>query len=579
MTTSFWERHFLLAATALLLVMTAAEVASMRTESQTYDEGYHLLCGYSYLKTGRVSVHSEHPPLAQIAAAWPLLFFDLRVPPAHPGDPADERNREQQLLYRSRYSADTLLLVTRSAHVLITLLLGGIIAWWMRREFGAAAALAALWLFVFDPNFLAHGRYATTDIPAAACFLVGCLAWNRCLSKPGLVSTLLCGVATGIAMATKYSAVLLFETYVVLYLLYWLRDPDTYRLSSLVKNMVVVAVMMFVVIFAAFGFEVGSLLPPGITVASKMTAKLQEHPETAGPMSDLILNRPTASRIAEGIVHMPIPAPSFFRGLYFIGSHVSQGHDTYLLGNVSKTGWWYYFPLIAAVKTPVGDLLLLLLGVTVAIFTLSKGRKTIRIEWFTLTIPPMIYFVAALCSHLNVGFRHLLPVYPFLFMWIAAVLFRPGGATRGVRIVAVVCLGLTALESMVAFPNYLAFFNALSGGMRSSGPIAVDSNLDWGQDLKRVKAYLAANGISNVCLGYFGMAPPDYYGIDARPVPSSLADARASGCVVVMSMSLLFERNFRGQYDWLLRLQPTGRIGDSFRVYEPGRDSSSAGSQ
>lgn len=570
MLASFWERHFLSATIVLLLVMTAAEVASMRTESQTYDESYHLLGGYSYLKTGRIPAYSEHPPLAQIAAAWPLLFFGLPVPEIHSIDAADELRRERELLYGSRYPADTLLFLTRMAHLAITLLLGVLIAWWTRGQFGAAAGLAALWLFVFDPNFLAHGKYVTTDVPAAGCFLLGCLAWNRYLTKPRLASAVACGAATGLAMATKYSAVLLFEVYVVLYLLCWLRDPVGFRLRDLVKSMAVVGAVMFLVVYAVFGFETGSLLAPGSTLTGELTAKLQKNPETAGSFSDLILTHLGLAQAADRVAHLPVPAPSYFRGLYYTGSHAEEGHDTYLLGQFSKAGWWYYFPVMAAVKTPTGDVLLFLLALAVAAARLFGANKAVRIEWFTLTVPPMVYFVAAICAHINVGFRHLLPIYPFVFIWMAAVLFGTAG-TRLVRIAAVACLGLLAVESMLAFPHYLAFFNLPSGGARGGARIAVDSNLDWGQDLNQVKPYLAAHGISNVCLGYFGVAPPEYYGIVARPVPTSLADARASGCVVVMSLSLLFERNFRGQYDWLLPLQPTGFIGNSFRVYEPSR--------
>ena len=571
MKASFWERHFLAATVVLLLAMAVLEAASMRTESQTFDESYHLLGGYSYLKTGRIPGHSEHPPLAQIASAWPLLFFGLRVPEVRSIDAAEELRREREFLYGSPYPADTLLLVTRSAHLLITLLLGALIAWWTRARFGAAAGLAALWLYVFDPNFLAHGRYTTTDVPAAACFLLGCLAWNRFLANPRLANAALCGVATGIAMATKYSAVLLFESYVVLYLFCWLRDPMRFRLRDLVKSVAVVGGVMFLVIYAVFGFETGTLLAPGSTVTAELSAKLQKNPETAGSFSDLILTHPAVAGLADRITHTPIPMPSLFRGLYYTGSHAAEGHDTYLLGKFSKAGWWYYFPVMAAVKTPTGDILLFVLAVAVAAARVFGSKGALRIEWFTLTIPPIVYFVAAICAHINVGFRHLLPIYPFVFIWMAAVLFGNIATGRAVRVAAMACLGLVALESLLVFPHYLAFFNTPAGGARGGARIAVDSNLDWGQDLKQVKPYLDAHGISNVCLGYFGVAPPEYYGITARPVPASLADAQASGCVVVMSLSLLYERNFRGQYDWLRRMEPVGAIGDSFRVYDPGR--------
>jgi hypothetical protein len=176
-------------------------------------------------------------------------------------------------------------------------------------------------------------------------------------------------------------------------------------------------------------------------------------------------------------------------------------------------------------------------------------------------------------SHINIGIRHILPVYPFLYMWIAAVLFsRQVTPPRFFRRAALVCLALVAIESASVFPRYVAFFNLPSGGARQGSRYLVDSNLDWGQDLKRLQFYLTEHNISNVCLRYFGPAPPAYYGIAFKPVPSSLEEARATGCVVVMSQTAQYERQpFDGRYDWMLRTPPTDTIGDSFRVYDPRR--------
>src|ERR1035438_7933183 len=182
-------------------------------------------------------------------------------------------------------------------------------------------------------------------------------------------------------------------------------------------------------------------------------------------------------------------------------------------------------------------------------------------------------------SHINIGIRHILPIYPLLFMWIAAVLFSRQVVIRSIfRKAAVVCLALVVLESVSVFPRYLGFFNLPSGGPRQGFHYLVDSNLDWGQDLKRLKSYLVERGISNVCLRYFGTAPPSYYGIESQPVPASLEEARRSGCVVVMSITSLYERQaFDGRYDWMLKTQPIDTVGDSFRVYDSARVPAPAG--
>ena len=133
-------------------------------------------------------------------------------------------------------------------------------------------------------------------------------------------------------------------------------------------------------------------------------------------------------------------------------------------------------------------------------------------------------------------------------------------------------VALVMLESVLAFPNYLGFFNVPSGGSRMGVNYVVDSNLDWGQDLIRLKTYLSRHKMTNVCLSYFGIAPPAYFGIHALPVPGGLAEARRAGCVVVMSNTqFAFDGGGERSYQWLRALTPTDYVGSSFRVYSPTR--------
>src|SRR6476469_1937048 len=184
---NFAERRVGLCAAALLLVMGVAQFASAVLDSAIMDEGYHLLSGYRFLTTRTVQLWSEHPPLAQAIPAVPLLLLDLRLP-AVPRTNEEEWAASQEFLFRNRYSAETILLVSRSMKLLVTLVLGGVLAWWTRRRFGAAAGLGALLLFAFDPNFLAHGHYVTTDVPASLGFLAGCLTWDAFLAKGNMRS-------------------------------------------------------------------------------------------------------------------------------------------------------------------------------------------------------------------------------------------------------------------------------------------------------------------------------------------------------------------------------------------------------
>jgi 4-amino-4-deoxy-L-arabinose transferase-like glycosyltransferase len=565
-------------------MMAMAEVSSMREESQTVDEGYHLLAGYQFLKTGTLPYNSEQTPLAQAMVAIPLLVMDLRIPDERPSNPHDDKRREHEFLYENVRPMEEILMRARAARLVTTLLLGVVIAWWMRRHFGLGPALASVMLFAFDPNFLAHGHYTTIDAPIALSFLWACLTWNWFLKTGTLVRAVISGLVLGIALGTKFTAVALFPIFVALYAIqWWQKSSETRRvlgLWHLSRTLVTIGLVSFLVLFASFRFRTGEVLPPDPATGRHLllSEMMVQHPHLGGPLRGLVLRDSRTARVADTFVaNIPFPAPDLFRLLYVFWMHAIIGHEAYLLGKVSQTGWWYYFPVAFVVKTPTGDLLLLFLAVVSgAALLLSRGGRailpkirTIRFEWFILAVPPLIYFATCILSKIDIGLRHLLPIYPFLFMGIGAILFSRDLPVSGrVRVAAVVGIACVLGESVMAYPNYLAFFNAPSGGMRNGSRYLVDSNLDWGQDVKRLARYIKETGSPPVCLAMLGDARPEYYGIIAKPFPADPNQARQSGCVLVISLTTLKESNTEGHFDWLTRMTPVHRVGGSLLVYD-----------
>jgi 4-amino-4-deoxy-L-arabinose transferase-like glycosyltransferase len=443
---SLLERHFRTCAAALLLLMGTAQLVGVLGDSQTGDEGYHLANGYAFLKTRTVLPVSENPPVSQAISALPLLVLNLRLPPM-PGPHYDEFQRGKDFLYQNRYPADTILLLGRLPQILVTLLTGFMVAWWTRRRFGELAALAALTLYCFDPNFLAHGHYVTLDVPATLCFLAACLAWGRFLTDGTMRSAVVSGLAVGLAMTTKYSAVLLFFIFVGLYLIRLCQQmgakqgPVRWSPFHLAKNLTVVVLMMLAVVLVAFGFETGKFLSPERIASFQALGYHYIGGNTA---------------FDHAAARLTIPAPSFFRGLTVLALHNFQGHPAYLMGQRSQTGWWYYFPVVVAVKTPTGTLLLLLLALTAAATVLFRGGprqafvrlKGLSPHWYILLFPPVLYFAVCMQTRINLGIRHILPIYPLLYMWIAAVLFsRQLVIPAFLRKAAVVCLALGVCRS------------------------------------------------------------------------------------------------------------------------------------
>jgi hypothetical protein len=201
-----------------------------------------------------------------------------------------------------------------------------------------------------------------------------------------------------------------------------------------------------------------------------------------------------------------LPAHRFFLGLNSLASHNASGHDSYLMGLRSETGWWYYFPVVFGVKSTLAAL-------AATALALAAG---VRFGWrmFYLLFPPLLYFAISMSSWINIGVRHILPVYPFLYVAAAVLL-----AQLRLRYV-MLALALTQIgECALITPDYLAYFNAFAGGPGNGPHYLVDSNIDWGQDVKKLVKWLDAHGTRKAYVSYFGNAPLRYYGVDEMGLP------------------------------------------------------------
>lgn len=512
--------RFALAAGALLAMMAAAMLSAALEENDAYDEGGHLAAGYAYLTIQDFGFNAEHPPLGNMLSALPLLALKPRLPSEH----SAWRMRAAPIagalfLYRNRIRPDVLLMAGRAVTMLFALLLGLVLALWTRRRFSQAAALFALFLYATDPNFLAHGHYVTTDLFAAFFIFCACLGWYRYLETERMRDLLAAGLLAGLALAVKFSAVVLLPVFAALDL------AHTRRLHvRMAASLAVVAALSLVVIGFAYWSETWQVLRG----------------------------------------ELPLSRHSFVLGLGYLADHNREGRPTYLLGEVANHGWWYYFPVAFLVKTPAAVILLTLIGIIAAL------RRQLA-HSSLLIIPAGIYFAMSLASNLNLGIRHLLPVYPFLFALAGAAVFHAGWSRRTRRAVVVFVITLQLAEAGRAHPHHLAFFNSLAGGSANGWKYLADSNLDWGQDVKKLKKHLDRLGTNEVCFAYFGTTDVAYHGLRRRPLPTS-RQVEASGppeCIAAISMNLLLGLYVEpGSYDWLRGLEPDAVIGHSIRVYD-----------
>jgi 4-amino-4-deoxy-L-arabinose transferase-like glycosyltransferase len=541
----FLERRFALCCVALLAVLAVTQVSSIVQESQTYDEAAHLAEGYSYWKTGEFHMNMwkahrtlEEPPLGKMLNALPLLFLDTRLPRKDPSwTNAGPWVFGRIFLYENASPADELLLAGRSVTILLSLVLGAAIARWTRKHYGAVAALLALFFYCLDPNIIAHGRYATTDLIATLFIFLTCVAWAEFLTHGNRRTLVLSGTLLGLALAAKYPCLLLVPLLAVLSAVHrWGRWRQSWRADVGSLGVAYAIAALILLTFYAPAWE---------------TMEWQ-------PLSNTTLQPTFAGRVFGETLEVPLHP--YLVGLWHMIRINSRGLQSYLLGELSPFGWWYYFPVAFAVKTPLAVLLLL------GFATWWVATHGVRFDLIALLLPAALYFAWVMTSHIDLGVRHILPVYPAVFILIGVASAQALAAWPPSRWLIAAAVAIQLLEFVHAYPYYVSFFNLGVGGPDRGEYYLLDSNLDWGQDAKRLAAYLQSHGIKEACVSYFGQADLSYYGIKATEVP---ANAPPLDCVAAISINHLhglFTDAHR--FDWLRGISPTAKVGSSIYIYD-----------
>lgn len=565
---------------ALFITMSITLLESSVQENQTIDEGVHIMAGFSYLKTGDFRMNREHPPLIKILAAAPLLLTPATIDTeAEEWKNADQWGMAQHFLYKNTVDADSILLLGRTPIMLLTLLLGALIFLWTKKIFGMTAGLFALTLYTFDPNFIAHGKYITTDIGAALAFALTLYTLARWIKKPTLNRLALFALCFGLAQVTKFSAILLLPLVSIIELIWLLWQKEYRRIPK-----------RFLQIFAAM--IIG-------TLAMVTLAYLPA-------INHIATNLSTGSLTGE---HFGVRLPYFHiytDGLLEVIGHSAGGHGAYLLGTFSETGgWWNYFPITFLVKTPAPTLVLFLIALV--ILTLFRRQTSDRLDeehmntsidlLIAVTIP-ILYMLASMINNINLGWRHLTPIYPFLFLLAGGIVHFGENMTRyehrttlfkifntyrshlpqkellsknrwknlwffttgGIVI-------LTIISSLAISPFYISYFSEFIGGANNGYKYLLDSNLDWGQAVKGLKKELNSRKIDDpIYVSYFGQGNLEYYGIEQKQWPEKLPENLTDmDGIVAVSISNLLEDKY------LKRLQTEPiltRVGYSMYLYD-----------
>ncbi|MFY9552982.1 MAG: glycosyltransferase family 39 protein [Thermoanaerobaculia bacterium] len=463
-----------------------------REDAMSIDEPIHILSGYFSVASRSAIVNLEHPPLMKVLAG--LALSSLPLAPAPAEVPMDSfLTFGPAFFFSNRVPVDQILATARAPFLLVYAALVLLVFFAARSRYGNVPALLAAALLALDSNLIAHAGVVHTDLGAALMFPAAVLAWEAARRRPTALRLLLAALTVGLALVTKFSTVYLIPI-LLLQTLLAPRSPDAGPgLGKSLLRLTAVGAGALVVVFAVYAL---------------VTARMDREAQKA-VLREMIATKGGDPVLAERLVRLAQISPALAQyagGIASVARHNTVGGISYLNGRISTSGFPEYFLVAFLVKSTLAFLAITATVLVAAIRRWSDFAQEMRL----FLLPVAVLFLASVGSSYNLGIRHLLPVYSFLALLASALFARVWARrreSRGARVAAALWLLLpvvSAIETARIHPHELSYFNALAGGPEGGRKILSDSNVDWGLDLRRLKAELERRGIAGPTVSYFG---------------------------------------------------------------------------
>lgn len=572
----------------LLLIMLVTMIGSSLGDSGIEDERPHIVAGYSYLTTGDYRINPEHGPLIKDIAAFPLLFGGFNFPYDYWSENLNSQwELGRKFLYDSGNNPDKILFMSRFPIMLISLLLGYFVFRWAKELYGEKAGLFALFLYVFDANIIAHSRFVTTDIGIAAAFIINLYYLWKFLEKPTKKSLIIAGLTFGVVMISKFSAALLLPIYFFILIMELMKKKkgksDVRFLNGLYDKALLKRGLSYLLSFSIIG-----LIGIAVMYVFYVPHVWNMTNETAQALISENLPGHWATPMLRSLFEVPFmkPIAQYLLGFFMVSGHVTGGHRVFFMGEVAN-GFSNYYIIAFLIKTAIPTILLF--GATLFIMT-RKSIKERKLDYnkLYLLVPVVVFYGIALKGSLNLGIRYLVPIFPFIFIFMSDVINKVDVEKakqlfKGKLNVAVlgsfVFLALFTwygVGSLRTYPHYLSYFNESIGGSKNGIKYITDSNLDWGQGLKRLSQYVDSNSINKIYVDYFGSGDVDYY-LGNKGIKWKAEFGKPSGgyyAISASSYSLVTSDNkdtgepINAEYAWIKDLEPIDTVsGGSIIIF------------
>jgi len=643
----FIENHAITLVAVLLLVKLVIGLFLSATDSAIVDEIAHIPAGYSYVEYSDYRLNPEHPPLLKDLAGIALQFIDATFPQDHISWTEDVNGQWESgwhFLYHYGNNADLIVFAARLPLLLLSIGFGFLIFFLTRKFFGSFPAVLATFFYALSPNFLAHSHFVTTDMGIAFAVFLSLSTFAIFVKNPSKKTLALATFGLFVAHITKFSSVLLVPFYflgLVFVIIATTRAPKIFAFEKQIKGVrtkaftsyalsyILLVTVSLLAVWGFYAFHTANFPPDKQIELTEVSLGWQQYePEQTTVMSQAELIKLAISgstrkdAVREELVRMTgsrilQPLAQYFLGVAMVFTRVSGGNTTFFLGEVNNQSFKWYFPVSYLLKTPLSLLMLLMLAIVLSANALLKRK--IKTWWatfkkFLIKRPEVVIFFMftlyytgiSISGNLNLGIRHLFPVLPLIYILVAYKTdsFFDSFKTNTGHKIAVGVFGVLvfwfAASSLSIFPNYLSYFNEIIGGGRNGYKYFTDSNIDWGQDLKRLAVWTDNHPeVDRLRLDYFGGGEPRYLFCTRKQDNngSLIRSSNGYNCEnsryiewhsnygqiddgwVAVSVTFLQNAKFYAErfgeqdYEWLLTRQPYAKIGNSIFVYkvEPGQ--------
>jgi hypothetical protein len=572
----------------LITIGVFLALTSFINDSQIVDEIPHVGAGYSYLVKQDMRLNPEHPPLVKDLSAVPLLFMHIEQTVFQSMHWTTAVNSQwefgRQFIYNTGNNADKIKFLSRIPMLLFYILSAALLFKWGRELYGDKGAVIALVLFLFSPTVIAHTRFVTTDVPALFGTLITIYFFLQFLQKKTKAHLIGAGVALGIALLLKFSTFLLLPFLLVVGLGYaFLLDNHRHHTWRHLGRMFLatagIFTVAFIVVWIVYAFH--TLNYPAERQLSDTKALLSSFGNRF--LADIVIwsaDKPVLRALGQ-----------YFLGFLMVVQRSAGGNTIFFLGEVKNQGGPLYFPLVYFLKEPLAWWILAALAGSSVLYRVSSARHSVQrsFQWLRRHFPEMVmvgwlafYWYISIRSTLNIGVRHILPTFPFAILLVSGqIAYLADWIHQHYRkMYKAFTIGVAIIR---IYPLYLSYFNQAAGGPAGGHKYVTDSNLDWGQDLKRLGQFVDEQKIQRIEVDYFGWADQRAYlggkfiWLTANKYTSARDFINRNTTNGWLAVSATFLKQAQSpssdnplkklDYTWLKNYEPVAVIGNSIFVW------------